>query len=238
MEIDLSEGTWGAAQADRYVDGIHSFCELLAQTPAIGRRWRSDQPSSRRIEYGSHVIFTGRYLKGSQSFVSCTRGCCPRAAHSGSLLPNTLNSIQQTDTGTEIPCRSTNTNALPAISAPKRSRSSLTPRSPSARNAAAHSSASSPRQLFRSKAEAGMPTVMATQSRKRQQDRAKAGAPGTQLRLLELRTVNPPLTRPLQLQRQHLHPLRQPLRLRHLPRQPATVDRNALPSCLLRRRGR
>ena len=58
MEIDLySEGTWGTVQADRYVDGIFSFCELLAETPGMGRRWRTDQPSARRMEYGSHVIF-------------------------------------------------------------------------------------------------------------------------------------------------------------------------------------
>jgi toxin ParE1/3/4 len=58
IEIDrYTEGTWGAAQAERYIDGICSFCELLAESPGMGRRWRRDQPASRRIEHGSHVIF-------------------------------------------------------------------------------------------------------------------------------------------------------------------------------------
>ena len=61
-----------------------------------------------------------------------------------------------------ISCRSTNTNAPPATSTPKKSRSSLIRRSPSARTAADISNASSPPQPSLSKVEAGTPTATAT----------------------------------------------------------------------------
>jgi hypothetical protein len=59
-------------------------------------------------------------------------------------------------------CRSTNTNAPLATSTPKRSRSSLTPRSPSAHTAAAISSAFSLPLPSPSKAVAGTPTATVT----------------------------------------------------------------------------
>lgn len=65
MEIDqYTERMWGATQADLYVDEIESFCNLLAQNPSIGRKWREDQPTARRIEYASHVIYYRQQAEG------------------------------------------------------------------------------------------------------------------------------------------------------------------------------
>jgi toxin ParE1/3/4 len=49
--------TWGEAQAGRYLDQIEDCCQLLADTPRIGRLYSSARPGLRRMEQGSHVIF-------------------------------------------------------------------------------------------------------------------------------------------------------------------------------------
>ena len=48
---------WGEDQAIRYIDGLESCCEQLANTPKLGRPCSSIRPGLRRIEHGRHVVF-------------------------------------------------------------------------------------------------------------------------------------------------------------------------------------
>ncbi|WP_263380517.1 type II toxin-antitoxin system RelE/ParE family toxin [Granulicella paludicola] len=48
---------WGIAQADLYIAGLEHFCDLLADSPRLGRPCHAIAPSLRRIEHQSHIIF-------------------------------------------------------------------------------------------------------------------------------------------------------------------------------------
>jgi toxin ParE1/3/4 len=48
---------WGRDQARSYVIQIRECCQLLAVQPGQGRLFNAGQPSIRRMEQGSHVIF-------------------------------------------------------------------------------------------------------------------------------------------------------------------------------------
>jgi len=48
---------WGAAQAERYLDGLEKCAQMLARNPAVGRRCDWIRPGLRRFEKGRHVIF-------------------------------------------------------------------------------------------------------------------------------------------------------------------------------------
>ena len=55
--VSLTLGTWGEAQAVRYIEQIEDCCERLAENARIGRLWRRKGHVLRRMEQGSHVIF-------------------------------------------------------------------------------------------------------------------------------------------------------------------------------------
>lgn len=50
-------GTWGKAQAARYLAGLEAFCQTLADNPALGRPYDDIRPGLRRMEHGKHVVF-------------------------------------------------------------------------------------------------------------------------------------------------------------------------------------
>ena len=50
-------GTWGEAQAARYLDELEAFCRTLANNAALGRSCDEVRPGLRRIEHGKHVVF-------------------------------------------------------------------------------------------------------------------------------------------------------------------------------------
>jgi toxin ParE1/3/4 len=49
--------TWGPDQALRYLAGLESACQMLANNPACGRPSDYVSPGLRRMEQGRHVIF-------------------------------------------------------------------------------------------------------------------------------------------------------------------------------------
>ena len=52
--------TWGAAQAERYLDGIERCAKLLADNPLLGRPCNWIRPGLCRFEKGRHVLFYRR----------------------------------------------------------------------------------------------------------------------------------------------------------------------------------
>jgi toxin ParE1/3/4 len=48
---------WGAAQADRYVNGIRDACAELTGNPTRGRAVDDIRPGYRKLAVGSHVLF-------------------------------------------------------------------------------------------------------------------------------------------------------------------------------------
>jgi toxin ParE1/3/4 len=49
--------TWGAAQAERYLDSLERCAKMLARNPALGRRCDWIRPELHRFEKGRHVVF-------------------------------------------------------------------------------------------------------------------------------------------------------------------------------------
>jgi len=49
--------TWGPDQTRRYLAGLESACQTLADKPACGRPCDYVSPGLRRMEQGRHVIF-------------------------------------------------------------------------------------------------------------------------------------------------------------------------------------
>ena len=49
--------TWGEDQTIRYIDGLESCCQQLAENPQLGRRCDHIRPGLRRMEHGRHVVF-------------------------------------------------------------------------------------------------------------------------------------------------------------------------------------
>ncbi len=49
--------TWGAAQAERYLDSLERCAKLLAGNPLLGRRCEWIRPGLRRFEKERHVFF-------------------------------------------------------------------------------------------------------------------------------------------------------------------------------------
>jgi toxin ParE1/3/4 len=50
-------GTWGQAQADRYLSELAACCQRLADNPRMGRLCSNIRPGLRRLEHGKHVLF-------------------------------------------------------------------------------------------------------------------------------------------------------------------------------------
>jgi toxin ParE1/3/4 len=49
--------TWGEDQTIRYIDDLEACCQMLADTPALGRACDDVRPGLRRMERGEHVVF-------------------------------------------------------------------------------------------------------------------------------------------------------------------------------------
>ena len=49
--------TWGEDQTIRYIDGLESCCQRLAENPRLGRACDHIRPGLRRMEHGRHVVF-------------------------------------------------------------------------------------------------------------------------------------------------------------------------------------
>jgi toxin ParE1/3/4 len=49
--------TWGAAQAERYLDGLEQCAKMLAGNPSLGRICGSIRPGLHRFEKGRHVLY-------------------------------------------------------------------------------------------------------------------------------------------------------------------------------------
>jgi toxin ParE1/3/4 len=56
--------TWGAAQAERYLDGLEQCAKVLAANPLLGRQCNWIRPGLRRFEKGRHVLFYRREENG------------------------------------------------------------------------------------------------------------------------------------------------------------------------------
>jgi toxin ParE1/3/4 len=69
-EIDLLDigtytlRTWGEAQADRYLKDLEACCQMLGESPLLGRNCDEVRPGLRRIEHGKHVVFYRRFHDG------------------------------------------------------------------------------------------------------------------------------------------------------------------------------
>lgn len=55
--LDYTADTWGAAQADRYLDLLVQCFERLVIMPSLGRRCDAIHFGYRRMETGKHVVF-------------------------------------------------------------------------------------------------------------------------------------------------------------------------------------
>lgn len=49
--------TWGKTQTIRYIDDFEKCCQMLADSPALGRFCDEVRPGLRRMECGRHVVF-------------------------------------------------------------------------------------------------------------------------------------------------------------------------------------
>ncbi len=49
--------TWGAAQAERYLDGLEQCAKVLAANPSLGRSCNWIRSGLYRFEKGRHVLF-------------------------------------------------------------------------------------------------------------------------------------------------------------------------------------
>jgi toxin ParE1/3/4 len=49
--------TWGEGQASKYIDGLETCCQRVADDPGLGRACDDIRPGLRRMEQGQHVIF-------------------------------------------------------------------------------------------------------------------------------------------------------------------------------------
>jgi toxin ParE1/3/4 len=56
--------TWGAAQAERYLDSLERCAKLLAGNPSLGRPCDWIRPGLCRFEKGRHVLFYRREADG------------------------------------------------------------------------------------------------------------------------------------------------------------------------------
>jgi toxin ParE1/3/4 len=56
--------TWGAAQAERYIDSLEHCAKLLAGNPSLGRRCEWIRTGLHRFEKGRHVFFYRREGNG------------------------------------------------------------------------------------------------------------------------------------------------------------------------------
>ena len=48
---------WGEDQTIRYIDGLETCCQQLADNPELGRPCDHIRPGLRRMEHARHVVF-------------------------------------------------------------------------------------------------------------------------------------------------------------------------------------
>ena len=48
---------WGEDQTIRYINGLETCCQQLADNPELGRRCDHIRPGLRRMEHARHVVF-------------------------------------------------------------------------------------------------------------------------------------------------------------------------------------
>lgn len=48
---------WGENQTIRYIDGLETCCQRLADNPELGRPCDHIRPGLRRMEHARHVVF-------------------------------------------------------------------------------------------------------------------------------------------------------------------------------------
>ena len=48
---------WGEDQTIRYIDGLETCCQQLADNPELGRLCDHIRPGLRRMEHARHVVF-------------------------------------------------------------------------------------------------------------------------------------------------------------------------------------
>jgi len=48
---------WGEDQTIRYIDGLETCCQQLADNPELGRLCNHIRPGLRRMEHARHVVF-------------------------------------------------------------------------------------------------------------------------------------------------------------------------------------
>ena len=48
---------WGEDQTVRYIDGLETCCQQLADNPELGRPCDHIRPGLRRMEHARHVVF-------------------------------------------------------------------------------------------------------------------------------------------------------------------------------------
>jgi len=59
--------TWGAGQAERYLDEMERCLRMLAEMPTLGRECGWIRTELRRFEKGKHVVFFRRNENGHDS---------------------------------------------------------------------------------------------------------------------------------------------------------------------------
>jgi toxin ParE1/3/4 len=58
MDIDAyTLHAWGEDQTIRYIDGLETCCQQLADNPELGRPCDHIRPGLRRMEHARHVVF-------------------------------------------------------------------------------------------------------------------------------------------------------------------------------------
>lgn len=55
--IDYTLQNWGAAQAEKYIDGLEKLAGKLAHSPALGKRRDSLKKDLLSFPYESHVLY-------------------------------------------------------------------------------------------------------------------------------------------------------------------------------------
>jgi toxin ParE1/3/4 len=56
--------SWGPEQAARYLEGLETCCQELADHPDLGQACEEIRPDLRRRLYGRHVVFYRRQVRG------------------------------------------------------------------------------------------------------------------------------------------------------------------------------
>jgi toxin ParE1/3/4 len=56
--------TWGEDQTARYLEDLEACCQMLADSPALGRLCDDVRTGLRRMERGGHIVFYRQDVEG------------------------------------------------------------------------------------------------------------------------------------------------------------------------------